>query len=44
LGRLLPKENKKYRVIYADLSIREADARPNVRDARPVETPVGSKE
>ncbi|MFZ1935633.1 MAG: hypothetical protein WCB27_25680 [Thermoguttaceae bacterium] len=31
-----PKEAKKYRVIYADLSIRDADTPPNVPDAQPV--------
>jgi outer membrane lipoprotein-sorting protein len=31
-----PKDAKKYRVIYADLSIREADAPPNVPNAQPV--------
>ena len=31
-----PKDAKKYRVIYADLSVREADAPPNVPNAQPV--------
>jgi hypothetical protein len=31
-----PKDSKKYRVIYADLSVREAEAAPNVPDAQPV--------
>jgi len=31
-----PKEAKKYRVIYADLSVHEADTPPNVPDAQPV--------
>ena len=32
-----PTDSKKYRVIYADLSLREADAAPNVPDAKPVQ-------
>jgi outer membrane lipoprotein-sorting protein len=31
-----PKDAKKYRVIYADLAVREADAAPNVPNAQPV--------
>ncbi len=31
-----PKDAKKYRVIYADLTVREADAAPNVPNAQPV--------
>lgn len=31
-----PAGSKKYRVIYADLSLREADAAPNVPSAKPV--------
>jgi RNA polymerase sigma factor (sigma-70 family) len=31
-----PKETKKYRVIYADLSVRDADAPPNVPQTPPV--------
>ena len=31
-----PKDAKKYRVIYADLSVREAAAPPNVPNAQPV--------
>ena len=32
-----PKDAKKYRVIYADLSVREADTPPSVPDAQPKE-------
>jgi anti-sigma-K factor RskA len=38
-----PKSSKKYRVIYADLSVRDADARPNVPNAEPVPRPTSSK-
>jgi hypothetical protein len=31
-----PKDAKQYRVIYADLSVRDADTPPNVPDAQPV--------
>jgi hypothetical protein len=31
-----PKDARKYRVIYADLSVRDADAAPNVPNAQPV--------
>jgi outer membrane lipoprotein-sorting protein len=31
-----PKDSKKYRVIYADMTLREADAAPNVHNAQPV--------
>ncbi len=31
-----PKDAKKYRVIYADLSVRDADAPPSVPNAQPV--------
>jgi hypothetical protein len=31
-----PKDTKKYRVIYADLSVRDADAPPNVPKTPPV--------
>jgi hypothetical protein len=31
-----PKDSKKYRVIYADLTVRDADAPPNVPNAQPV--------
>ncbi|NQT14157.1 MAG: hypothetical protein HQ582_15490 [Planctomycetes bacterium] len=34
-----PDNSKKYRVIYADFSAREADAAPNVPNAQPVPTP-----
>lgn len=34
-----PKNSKKYRVIYADLSVREADTPPNVLKAQPASTP-----
>jgi len=29
-----PKDSKKYRVIYADLSVRESDTPPNVPEAQ----------
>lgn len=32
-----PKDSKKYRVIYADLSVRDADTPPNVPNAQPVQ-------
>ena len=38
-----PKDSKKYRVIYADLSVREADTPPNVPDAQPVPAPSSPK-
>ena len=31
-----PKDSKKYRVIYADFSVRVADTPPNVPNAQPV--------
>jgi hypothetical protein len=34
-----PKDSKKYRVIYADLSVREAGTPPNVPNAQPVPGP-----
>jgi len=34
-----PKDAKKYRVIYADLSVREVDTRPSVPNAQPVPAP-----
>ena len=34
---------KKYRVIYADLSVREADTPPSVPDAQPVPAPSSPK-
>ena len=33
-----PKDAKKYRVIYADLSVHDADTPPNVAHAQPVPT------
>jgi len=39
-----PKDAKKYRVIYADLSVREADTPPNVSKAQPVPAASGPKE
>jgi hypothetical protein len=38
-----PKDAKKYRVICADLSVREADTPPSVPDAQPVPAPSGPK-
>jgi outer membrane lipoprotein-sorting protein len=38
-----PKDSKKYRVIYADLSVRDADAPPNVPKAQPVPAPSSPK-
>jgi hypothetical protein len=38
-----PKDAKKYRVIYADLSVREADTSPNVSRAQPVPAASGPK-
>ncbi len=38
-----PKDSKKYRVIYADLSVREADTPPNVPNAQPVPGPSSPK-
>ena len=39
-----PKDAKKYRVIYADLSVRDADAPPNVPTAQAVPAPSSPKE
>ena len=39
-----PKDAKKYRVIYADLSVREAETPPSVPDAQPVPAPSSPKE
>jgi len=39
-----PKDSKKYRVIYADLSVREADTPPSVPNAQPVPAPSSPKE
>ncbi len=36
-----PKDSKKYRVIYADLSVREADTAPNVPDAQALPSASG---
>ncbi len=38
-----PKDGKKYRVIYADLSVREADAPPHVPKAQPAPRPSTPK-
>lgn len=38
-----PKDTKKYRVIYADLSVRDAETPPNVPDAQAVPTPASPK-
>jgi outer membrane lipoprotein-sorting protein len=38
-----PKDAKKYRVIYADLSVRDADTPPNVPNAQPVPGPASPK-
>ncbi len=38
-----PKDSKKYRVIYADLSVREADTAPSVANAQPVVSASGPK-
>ncbi|MBC8869480.1 MAG: hypothetical protein H8E44_08685 [Planctomycetes bacterium] len=38
-----PKDAKKYRVIYADLSVREADTPPSVPNAQPVPAPSSPK-
>ena len=38
-----PKDAKTYRVIYGDLSVREADAAPNVPSAQPVPAAAGPK-
>ncbi|MGO9919580.1 MAG: hypothetical protein ACLQIB_33395, partial [Isosphaeraceae bacterium] len=38
-----PKDAKKYRVIYADLSVRDADAPPSVPNAQPVPGPSTPK-
>jgi len=37
------KDAKQYQVIYADLSVREADTPPSVPDAQPVPAPSGPK-
>ena len=38
-----PKDSKNYRVIYADLSVRDADTPPNVPKTQPVPAPSGPK-
>ena len=38
-----PKDSKKYRVIYADLSVREADTAPSVANAQPAVSASGPK-
>jgi hypothetical protein len=38
-----PKDAKKYRVIYADLSVRDADAAPNAPNTQPVSAQPGPK-
>jgi outer membrane lipoprotein-sorting protein len=39
-----PKGSKNYRVIYADLSVRDSDTPPNVSKGQPVPAPSGPKE
>ncbi|HUT93685.1 MAG TPA: hypothetical protein VMY37_29750 [Thermoguttaceae bacterium] len=39
-----PKDAKQYRVVYADLSVREAETPPSVPDAQPVPAPSSPKE
>ena len=38
-----PKDAKKYRVIYADLSVRDGETPPSVPNAQPVEGPSSPK-
>ncbi len=38
-----PKDSKKYRVMYADLTVRDADTPPSVPDAQPVPAPSSPK-
>ena len=38
-----PKDSKKYRVIYADLSVRESDTAPSVPNAQPIVSVSGPK-
>ena len=38
-----PKDSEKYRIIYADLSVREADTAPSVPNAQPVSSASGPK-
>jgi hypothetical protein len=39
-----PKDSKNYRVIYADLSVRDSDTPPNVTKGQPAPAPSGPKE
>ena len=39
-----PKDSKNYRVIYADLSVRDSDTPPNLTKGQPVPAPSGPKE
>ena len=39
-----PKESETYRIVYADLSVREADMPPSVPDSQPVPAPPSPKE
>jgi hypothetical protein len=39
-----PKDSETYRIIYADLSVREAETPPSVPDAQPVPAPSSPKE
>ncbi len=39
-----PKDSETYRIVYADLSVREAETPPSVPDAQPVPAPPGPKE
>lgn len=39
-----PKDSKDYRVIYADLSVRDSDTPPNVTKGQPVPAPSGPRE
>jgi len=39
-----PKDSKNYRVIYADLSVRDSDTPPNVTKGQPVPAPSSPKE
>jgi hypothetical protein len=39
-----PKDSKNYRVIYADLSVRDSDTPPKETKGQPVPAPSGTKE
>ena len=39
-----PKDSEKYRVIYADLSVRDSDTPPNVTTGQRVPAPPSTKE